>query len=406
MTTETKDERGGWTSASNAAADRLCQGRHQAQLGIPDSTSEDAKFGREVHEALYAGDPTGLDSQQLSLYEQHLEINEKLMNQFFGPDREAAIIVKERRYWCQVREKPGVEKRFQHSGQPDFIARHLNRVLIVEYKSLPGEVPEPSKNEQLRDQANLVSGTFGIRGDCEIGTAVNQPLVTHSPELCIYRPEDLKISEQQMFDRVRKSNAQDAPRTPNPTSCKFCKAKSKCKEYEAWAESLLPSTTKVVGLPVSEWTPDMRAYYCEMRGTARKWLDDCDAEMKRLLDADPSSIPGWKLEEGATTSVITDAQELFGRFCYVAKEFAAETNPEDPTKLITELFMQCVKVGKEDFKSQVRKVTGLKGKALVAKLEELFAGITEERKNKPSLGRQTQAEMMAEATPEIPIDKS
>lgn len=364
--------------------------------------SEDAKFGREIHDALHKDDPSGLKSDQLAIYEQHIEIREAVMNQFFGPDREAAIVVKERRYWVNVLEKSGVAgARFRHSGQPDFIARHLNRVLLMEYKSLPGDVPEPSENEQLRDQVILIAGSFGIVEDCEIGACVNQPLVTHSPEVCIYRPEDIKVAEGLMFDRVRNSNKEGAKRTPNPVSCKFCKAKGRCKEYEAWAESLLPATTKVVGLPVTEWTPDMRAYYCNMRGAAKKWLEECDAEMKRVLTADKDAIPGWKMEEGNKPSEIKDPQELFARFCDAAREFAKETNPDDPNKVLTELFMSCVKVKKEEFKSQVRKSTGLKGKAFNAKIEELFAGITEEKQNAPSLAKMTAAEIAAANEPKV-----
>ena len=401
MATETQktDERRGWTSASNATADRLCAGRHQAQIGIPDESSEDALFGQQIHDALYKGDPSKLSPQQVALYDQHQEINEKLMSQFFGPDREAAIIVKENRYWCQVLDKTTKEEtRLRHSAKPDFNARHSNRVLVIEYKSLPGDVPEPASNEQLRDQLVLITGNFGIREQCEIGVAVNQPLVTHSPEICVYGPEDIKIAERHMFDRVRASNNPNAKRRAGQVQCKFCKAKFKCKEYEVWAESLLPVATKVSGLPIDQWTPDMRAYYCEMRGAAKKWLEDCDAEMRRLLEADPKAIPGWKLEEGATQSIINDPQELFARLTAIGKEWS-----EKEQVGLLDLFMDCIKVNKTDFTALARRVTGLKGKALNKKLEELYNGITEEKQNRPSLGKMTAAEL-ANPEPEKVVD--
>ncbi len=391
------DDRRGWTSASNATADRLCEGRHQAQQGIEDTSSEDALFGQQIHDALHKGSSEGLNQSQVPLYDQHQEITERLMVQFFGNDREAAIVVKENRYWCNILEKPGVDGvRLRHSGKPDFIARHNTRVLVIEYKSLPGDVPEPATNEQLRDQIVLIVGTFGIRENCEVGVAVNQPLVTHSPEVCIYRPEDIKIAERQMFERVRKSNHAHAKRTAGEVQCKFCKAKFKCAEYAKWSESLLPVTTKVTGVPVSEWTPDMRTYYCEMRGAAKKWLEECDAEMKRLLELDPKSIPGWKLEEGATQSVIVDPQELFQRFIKEGADFAKEADPNTaPGIVLLPLFLECIKVGKTDFGALVRKITGLKGKALAAKMEGLYDGITEEKQNKPSLGKMTASEIAA-----------
>jgi len=404
---EKTDERRGWTSASNAAADRLCEGRHQAQIGIEDISSEDAAFGQQIHDALFKGSSDGLKPEQVELYDQHQAINEKLMSQFFGNDREAAIVVKENRYWCSVSEKAGgIGERLRHSAKPDFIARHGTRVLIVEYKSLPGDVPEPSKNEQLRDQTVIVSGTFGIRENCEVGTAVNQPLVTHSPELCVYHPEDIKLAEREMFDRVRNSNKANPTRTAGAVQCKFCKARFKCKEYAAWAESLMPVATKVVGLPTSEWTPDMWAYYLEMRGNAKKWLEEADAEAKRKLEEDAASIPGWKLAPGATQSTIVNPQELFRRFVEVGREWATKENAEmHPEHTLLPLFMECVKVGKMDMQALVRKVTGEKGKILTKTWEDMLAGIIEEKQNKPSLAKMTTQELMSQAKKEL-VDAS
>ena len=62
------DERRGQTSASNAQADSLCQGRHRAQAGLPDTKSDDSKFGTEIHDALAKDDPSKLKSDQLSIY--------------------------------------------------------------------------------------------------------------------------------------------------------------------------------------------------------------------------------------------------------------------------------------------------------------------------------------------------
>ena len=69
MNTEIKDERQVHTSASNASADRKCPGRAIAQRGIPEVKSDDAEHGRAIHEALAKQDPTGLDVDQMDIYE-------------------------------------------------------------------------------------------------------------------------------------------------------------------------------------------------------------------------------------------------------------------------------------------------------------------------------------------------
>ncbi len=45
--------RGEWTSASNALADRLCRGRYQAQVGLPElAPNEESESGRVIHGAV------------------------------------------------------------------------------------------------------------------------------------------------------------------------------------------------------------------------------------------------------------------------------------------------------------------------------------------------------------------
>lgn len=387
-----QDERRGGTSASNAAADRGCAGRHFAQVGLPELKSKDSDFGQQIHDALYNENPSGLKPEQIKIYEQCIDIRNAAMLKFFGGEASAATIIKERRFFVGVLPVTGSKEgeRYNHSARLDFLARHGNRLLIIEYKTLPGDVPASPQNEQLRDQAVISVGNLKMTNipDYEVGVGIAQPLVTHDIELCIYKPAHIKRAETEMFQRVRNSNDPTAKRTPNTLSCKFCKARFTCLEYTVWAESMLPATTRIgSGLPVTQWTPEMRTHFCEVRSVAQKWLDECEAEMKRSLQEDSSSIPGWHLEEGNTIESVDDPQALFTRFIEIAKEFAKQEAPGNEQSLITALFMECVKVGKKDFEAIVRKVSGLKGKALHAQMEKLYEGIVASRQNQPSLAR-------------------
>lgn len=389
---EQTDERQGGTSASNAAADRGCAGRHFAQVGLPEIKSKDSDFGQEIHDALFNENPSGLKPEQVKIYEQCLEIRQAAMLQFFGAEMDSAVIIKERRYFVQVLPVSGSSEgeRYKHSARLDFLARLGNRLLIIEYKTLPGDVPSSPQNEQLRDQAVIAIGNLQMTGipDYEVGVGIAQPLVTHDITLCIYKPQHIKRAEAEMFARVRSSNDPSAKRTPNTISCKFCKARFTCLEYAIWAESMLPATTRISsGLPVHQWTPEMRAHFCEVRSVAQKWLDDCEAEIKRTLREDSSSVPGWCLEDGNVIETVDDPQALFRRFTEIAKDFAKAEAPGNENALIAELFMQCVKVSKKDFESIVRKVSGLKGKPLLAQMQLLYEGIMSSRQNQPSLAR-------------------
>ena len=109
---------------------------------------------------------------------------------------------------------------------------------------------------------------------------------------------------------------------------------------------------------------------------AEKWLDWCKAEMKKLLKADPESIPGYTLKEGNTRSTIVNAQSVFDRFSKSGGTL--------------EQFMQCISVGKGDLKTALKEATKLKGKKLDEALDGVIAGNVETTQNEPSIVKKTQ----------------
>jgi len=368
------DERKGCTSASNAQADLFCPGRHLAQRGIPDQPpGDDAAFGQAIHDALNvetSNSARELTNEQHSIFESCREIEKQKIVEFFGDNPEPKKIHREQRLWCRIpggKELPG---SFEHSAKPDLVVVQGHRGLIIEYKTLPGDVPASPSNLQLRDQAVLASRVLVLT---EVGTAVVQPLVTHQSVITTYDQAALDRSELEMFERVRKSNDPDSKRVPGDIACKFCRATPICQEYAVWAHGLLPASPALPGVPVRDWTPEQRATFCDRRGAAAKWLDDCTEEMKSLLAKDPTSIPGWELEPGNIREKVVQPQALYDRF--VA---AGGTLPQ---------FMKCVGITKKDLEEQVRAVTKLKGKGLKDRLIEMLAGLTEKSQNAPSLAK-------------------
>ena len=92
-----------------------------------------------------------------------------------------------------------------------------------------------------------------------------------------------------------------------------------------------------------------------------------------MLDQDAASVPGWRLAPGDIRKSITNPSILHARFLQAGGS--------------TEQFMETIDVGKGELEKQIRAVTGLKGKALKAKIDEFLVGITEEKQNAPSLER-------------------
>lgn len=365
------DIRRGSTSASNAQADLLCPGRHNAQKGIPEKPAgPDAEFGRAIHAALAVEESDSantLTTEQHDIFESCREVEKATITRFFGEDPTPRKIFREQRFWCKV--KSG-ETTLEHSGQPDLVVRAGPKALILEYKSLPGDVPGSPANLQLRDQAVLSAGHLILN---LVGVAVIQPLVTRTPEITLYNQEALKRAEGEMFARIRASNAQDAPRAAGTVQCQYCRAKDSCPAYAAWASRLMPVTVDLPESPIDVWTPDQLALFCEREAGCRKWLEDCKEAIKAKLTADPNSVPGWCLEPGQFREKVTDPQGLFDRFVGGGGT--------------TEQFMACVEIAKGKFEEQLRRVHDIKGKALKAKLKESLEGLVESKQTAPSLAR-------------------
>lgn len=367
----TTDPRRGHTSASNAAADQLCAGRHVAQRGIPERPSDDADAGKAGHEALRTGDASLLTLDQTEVFDACKAIEQKLVLAVFG-DKATVVSFREQRYWCKIMSfaVPQIQTPayFEHSGQADVVYRSGSKALIIDYKTLQGDVEDSPKNLQLRDLACLVKGDFVVVD--QVATAIVQPLVTHSPEVCLYDADDLKRAESEMFARVAASNAPDAKRVAGETQCKFCLAKGRCVAYSAWAGAMIPTGTVepvvkelIFQTAMESWTPSQRAIAASLLAPAAMALDEIKEYLKDGLSKDSSFVPGYSLSAGTKRETIKDPQACFDRFAALGGQL-----PQ---------FMAAVSVGKTKLKEAVNEVTKLKGKALDGALSKLMEGISE-----------------------------
>jgi hypothetical protein len=350
--TPQSQERGQWTSASSAGADKLCPGRHQAQAGIPNAEDKSSLFGDAVHQALAKGDPAGLSADQESIYLSVLEIEKKLCVKFFGPEVEGITPnpVREKRYWSNW-----ADPSLMHSGQVDRAHRKQTKALIVDIKSLAGEVAESPTNMQLRDLACLFD--MNSVGIVELGVAIIQPLVTHSPEICVYSRADLMKARTEMYLRVEASNRPNAPRIPGPVQCKFCRAKSTCREHAAYVGTLLPAPRVLVDVPIAEWTPEQRQQFCDTFDIAQKWLDAAWDAMVEGARKSPDFVPGYKLKENPQRGTIINLQRVFDRASALGVPLAD--------------FLEVSTIGKGNLKELLRKFAKLRGKQLDAQADKV-----------------------------------
>jgi hypothetical protein len=358
------DVRAGWTSASNALADSLCPGRHIAQRGIPEPVKgDDAMTGTRIHASLATETlPATLTLEERETFDACREIEKKVVSQFFG---DAALkVFRHERLW--------VGEAIKHSGEPDVVFRSGTKALILDYKVLNGDVAESSRNLQLRDLACLVYANVPLLDT--VGTAIIQPMVTWSPEVCVYQKADLERAAGEMAQRIVASNNPQSKRVAGEKQCQWCKAKSVCAEFNRWQGALIPvDEPALFKVAMQQWTPAQRALAASVLPIAGKRLEEIKDFLKGLLAADASAIPGWHLADGNKREVIVDSQGVFDRFATLGG-----TLPQ---------FLACIQVQKGKLEEAVNEATGAKGKALKAAMGTLLAGLTESKQNAPSLER-------------------
>lgn len=368
-TTSTTDVRRGATSASAAEADHLCPGRFQAQVGLPEVASEAAESGTRIHQSL-AGIEVKLSDEEQQIADACREVEKKLVLQVFGLDAKPTAW-SEQRYWCRFKHTiAGKETILEHSGQADKAYRYKTQALVIDYKTGPAEQKESSRNLQLRDLAVLLSGHLLVP---TVYTVVVQPLVTMTPEICIYNQGDLQQAKTNMYARIAASRQPDAPRVAGQIQCRYCRATKVCAEYQKWVTGFLPAERSIVGVPIDHWSAEQCAVFCAGRAAAQRWLEDAEEAMKARLKASPDAIPGWCLKDGKNRRLVNNPSELFNRF-------RATGGNQDQ-------FLKAIKVVVEDFKESLKEVTGLKGKPLDIKVNALLEGIVDVRQDKPSLAK-------------------
>jgi Protein of unknown function (DUF2800) len=368
--------RGEWSSASNALPDRLCRGRHQAQINLPELPRSDSGAAGTVIHALWTGteSPREPGADEIEKAEALSEQEVRVAEEFF-PTGDGLVRIVERRLWHEfpaVSDDPA-QGTLKTSGQFDVALIHpeSRRALICDGKSgwLP-VTPNPS-NLQLRRLAGLL---WLQLDSAEIGVCILKPLGKMEAP-CLYTVPDLRRSVSEMEEDVRQSHTANAPRTAGEEQCRYCRAREVCPARLAWLAEALPAVFPPLPLKTArDWTPAQRALFLEREKDARDWLAARKDEIKALLSERAEAVPGYGLKPGRTVETITDPQQVWQRF---SQGLGGGL----------QAFMKCIKVGKSALKDEVRALSGHQGRALEADLDSLLAGCVETTTSAPTIER-------------------
>jgi len=384
----TDNPRGGWTSASSASYDAACPGRHLAQRGLPEEVNEDAESGTRIHAAVAGADPPGLTGDEREQAERLQFMRDAIVAAWLtGKALESVRGDSENdRLWL---EDP--ETGFRHSGLHDYavIARSTDRALhglIVDYKTGRVAVDDPALNMQLRDLAVLLDVQTGSELET-VTCQIIQPWVGQYTPVR-YTFEDLNRAADELILRIRASNDPKSPRIAGEAQCKYCRAKSRCPEFAAMVEAVLPQPLTVeraqevveqADTLLPQIPNEKLAKALNVLGLAEKWIAALRTEARARLKENPGCLPGWKLTPGMTRQAITDVRLVWSRW-----------GSSWPGQAQT--FLAAAKLVKADLKDSIRSVSGLKGKALTEALDQLIEGATTDTVTSPRLVREGEEE--------------
>jgi CRISPR/Cas system-associated exonuclease Cas4 (RecB family) len=341
-----------------------CPGSWLAEQSAgPDiSDKTDANHGTRIHNAL-AGklDPSTLTVEEYDTWERCKAQAEILTAEYITPDANGDTI-KEERLWS-------VGEAF--SGEPDLVVIGSRRALVIDYKTLLGDVAHAVGNLQLRTLAVLVWEKHDVD---EVVVSIIQPLAG-APTVAVYTSADLEQAAAEIYGIVEQIRRPGNPRVPSGAACKYCRARTTCPEALAVAVAPpmdgIPAGTTPAAIAATMTAPTLGAFL-ERAQVADAVIEACREEAKRRIEAG-ETIPGWILKPGAEKDTITNPQAVADRF------FALGGTQE--------AFIGAVKVTKSGLKEAASALTGAKGKTLHQIVEKLCDGAVETKQNQPSLAR-------------------
>jgi len=362
MTTQTTDERRGCTSASNAAADKACPGRHLAQRGLKETESAEATQGTLIH-AVFAGEKSEdvLDSESLKTLKRANEIESIILGNFLcslDVEKPAECFV-EKRLWNYTET---------HSGQADkyWLVKCTDgtHALLEDLKSLYGEQQSAAENEQLRDLAAMIYCNHGVK---TVTAFINQPRVAWKVEdvkLVRYSEKDLMRAYREMNDRVQRSNDINSPRIVGP-QCQYCKAAgtSRCPESQNAIVTLGSAQFDIDTASPAE-RGDWLVKLTMIAGIAEKSIAELKAGIRKNGEG---WAEGWGLGKAKKTREI-DPQSI----PLIGASLSAHFDTFEPVQLA-----KCCKISVPKLQELHAKLSGLKGKQAFDHFEELFSELIE-----------------------------
>jgi hypothetical protein len=361
------DQRRNLPSASSWPRYELCAGSWQLEQEAKrlnqeaHKSSKAAERGSLIH-AWLAGLPDE-KGNKIKLMESEQKtadfLQERAQDQIeiiFGGAQVETLI--EKRLWLKV------DGRLALSGQFDKVIYSGDTALILDFKSGHSEPDPAEQNAQLKVLAVLV-----VLHLPQVTTVIAQIISgPYGVTEARYSIQELAHAYNEILDTLQAIHAESAPFHPSPEACRYCPAALIC---QALKDTILP----VARLQYSELPlePERVSKLLDEVTVIKSHLSEIEKFYFQRLTLDPTfRIPGYALVPGVTRREVTDwhrARKRLEEFIDEKDLAAAET----------------YSIG--DIEKALGRKLKLKAKEAKVKLNEILAGLIEEKQNAPSLRR-------------------
>ena len=355
-----EDPRKGLPSASGIARRALCPGSHNAELGQPEESSEDAQEGSELHGhmAYPETDRSGLKPEQIDALEWAEERTQEAVKEYGFEDAE---LLNELRLWF-VND----DLELVYSGQADrvYLDEKNSRAFAPDYKFGRIAVTSAARNLQMRALAVLIGEDYGTD---EVIVQINQPRLGNA-EAALYTKQDLAKAKEEILSYIAEAEKPDAPRIPNYDACHYCKAKSICPEYNHIAHAFVEVA------PDDLDTPEKLAMALDRGKMLKPLITAIEKKAKAMIAEDPDVLKeyGWILGKPSMMRNITDTEVAMQRLMEL-DGVSADT------------ILALIKLGIGDAETIIADAKGVKGKALKEEFSKILGDLISKKPKAASL---------------------
>lgn len=362
------DERKGKPSASGMSRLALCAGSWNLESTLPEQEpNQYMQLGTDVHAVLADQKPF----EELSVEGQEIatrclsDLSELLNSICDGPRVEEIL---EQRLWYNDLFSGAIDRIDFFGGDWDGKEFANNVALVTDYKTGRTAQSKASENQQLKAYAILVKKAYPHLK--KIFVAIIQPLAGGTT-IAEYNEEDLAAAEQEILGIVHAAKNPNAPRTPNPDACKWCRAKSICPEVRATHNEI----QLISGAVVNQLSNAELVAIDDKAEIVEDFIAEIRKEIKQRLMSG-QQIAGRKLGKGRITrNVSSDITAVISALSGILQPFDV---------------MDCAKVSITSLEKAVAKAKGISAKEAKSTLDESLGWLIETKESEPSVIRDNQ----------------